>query len=399
MQTTLSSRMDRLIGDLMPHLIDVRHDLHAHPQLGYEETYAAARVQRELRAAGIDFEAEIAETGIVGRLDVGKGSAVGLRADMDALPITELGDLPYKSRYAGCMHACGHDGHTTMLIGAAHVLGQLRDDLPRPVRFVFQPAEEEGAGAARMIEAGALDGVGMMFGLHGVPLLPVGAFATCAGPMMAGTSNFHITVRGRGGHAAMPHVCADPIVAAAHIITALQTIVSRNTDPTDPVVVTVGSIHAGQTANVIPDFAELEGTFRTFNDSTDAAIARRLTQVAEQTAAAFGCAAEVRIDKGYPALHNDPAAVVIADRGARAALGDDAVFTLPSPVMAGEDFAYYARTVPACFGFIGVRPHDQRDYPGLHSPHYDFTDAALAVGVKLLCTWALDASILSEPGA
>ncbi|QNN21058.1 amidohydrolase [Planctomycetales bacterium ZRK34] len=392
MQTDLDSRMDRLIGDLMPRLIDVRHDLHAHPQLGYQETYAAERVQRELRAAGIDFEAEIAETGIIGRIDAGEGPAVALRADMDALPITELNDLPYKSQYEGCMHACGHDGHTAVLIGAAQVLASLRDQLPRPVRLVFQPAEEEGAGAARMIEAGALEDVGMMFGIHGVPLLPIGAMATCAGPMMAGTSNFHIKVCGRGGHAAMPQYCADPILAASHVVTALQSIVSRNTDPADPAVVTVGSMHGGQTANVIPDFAELSGTFRTMTDATDDAVAQRITEVAQQTAAAFGCTAEVVIDKGYPALHNAPSAVTVAQRGARAALGDDAVITLPQPVMAGEDFAYYARTVPACFSFIGVRPHDRSDYPSLHSPQYDFTDDAIAIGVKLMCTWAVDTS-------
>jgi amidohydrolase len=400
MKTALSPPVDTLIAQQMPRLVDLRHDLHAHPQLGYEETYACNRIQRELTDAQIPFEAGLAETGIVGWLvpddpAAAALAALGLRADMDALPITEQTGLPYASRHAGLMHACGHDGHMTVLLGAARVLQAMRDRLPRPVKLIFQPAEEGGAGARRMIEDGALSdrvgpaAVGMMLGLHGMPFLPLGTLASRPGPLLAATSNFQITVRGTGGHGAMPHLVTDPLVAAAAIVTGLQMIVARNVDPTDSAVVTVAQIHGGTACNVIPASIELMGTFRTISPSTADLVARRIGQIARETATAHGCSAEVTMIPGYPTTRNDPAAYDYAMGIARTTLAAGTVHETPSPIMGGEDFSYYGEVVPSFFGFLGVRPADRRDYPGLHTPHYDFTDAALGFGVKLMVQWAL----------
>lgn len=389
MNPTLAEHIDDLIARHLSDLVALRHDLHAHPQLGYKETYASAMVRRELDAAGVEYEKDIAQTGVVGRLGDG-GGAIGLRADMDALPIDEQTMLPYASQHPGCMHACGHDGHTTILIGAARVLSELRDQLPRPVRFVFQPAEEIGAGAKRMIEGGALKDVSTMFGLHGVPMLPVGVMASRSGPLMAAPADFTIEVRGRGGHGAMPHLCHDPIVAAAQIVTALQTIITRDRDPVDPAVISVGSLHAGEAPNVIPDTATIRGTYRFITPATGVLLRSRMNEVAAQIAAAHRCTAHATFDQGYPVLVNDPGVCAYAMSIARRTLGEKAVIDLPVPVMPGEDFAFYGQHVPSFFAFIGVRPHDRQDYPGLHSSQYDFTDAAIPVGIRLMCAWALN---------
>ena len=403
MPAATDASVESLVREALPRLIDLRHDLHAHPELGYQETYASGVIQRELAAAEIPFQAGLASTGVVGWImpsdqAAAARPAVGLRADMDALPITEQTELPYASLYPGRMHACGHDGHMTVLLGVACVLARLRHRLPRPVKLIFQPAEEGGAGARKMIDEGALsDAVGpcrvaMMLGIHGMPLLPVGSFASRPGPLLAATSNFQITVRGAGGHGAMPHLTADPIVAAAAVVTGLQSIVSRNVDPTDPAVVTVGSLHAGTTHNVIPATAELVGTFRTVTPAAAELIARRVREVAQQISAAHRCTAEVSIVPGYPVTRNDRHAYQYAMSVARRVLSEQRVHEAPVPIMGGEDFSFYGETVPSCFGFLGVRPADRDDYPGLHTSHYDFTDEAIPHGVMLMTRWALDAN-------
>jgi hippurate hydrolase len=396
------SSLDGLVAEVLPEITDVRHDLHAHPQLGYEETYASELVQEYLTDAGVPFEAGLAQTGVVGWVTpdhAGENDpAIGLRADMDALPITEATELPYASQNPGLMHACGHDGHTAILLGAARVLNEKRNELPRPVKLVFQPAEEVGAGAQRMIDAGALScdvggrAVSAMFGLHGTPYLPVGWVATRPGPLLAGCTDFTITIIGTGGHAALPHTLTDPVVTAATLVTALQTVVSRNLNPTEqPAVVSVCKIHGGHATNVIPDEVTLAGTIRTFHDDVFELLKQRITELARQTAQAFGCRAQVEFSPDYPAVQNDAKATAFAVEVAEAAAGKERLHHIEAPVLASEDFAFYGRAVPSCFSFIGVVPHGRADYPSLHTPLYDFTDAALATGIKLMCGYALSA--------
>ena len=395
--------LDELIRAELSGLIDLRHDLHAHPQLCYEETYASERVQRELKALDLPHVAGLATTGVVAWLKrEGHGDdAIGLRADMDALPVTEETDLPWASKHPGLMHACGHDGHTAMLVGAARVLSRLREELPRPVKFFFQPAEEGGAGADRLIKEGALDAtIGgvratAMFGLHGIPQLPLGVMATRVGPMLAATHTLQIIVAGQGGHAAMPHRTADPIVAASAVVTAIQTVTSRNVDPTEPLVVSITKMHGGEAFNVIPERVELGGTIRTLTEPTAALVTQRVTEIAEQVAAAHRCVATVTITPGYPVTSNHADAVAFANRHGAAELGADRVLEMPFPIMGGEDFAYYGVAVPSCFVFIGVCPPGVAEYPGLHTPRFDFTDDAIAVGVRLMCRWALESHELT----
>ena len=297
MSSLLPPEIEQLIAAQMPDLVRIRHDLHAHPQIGFEETVAARIVQEELGLAGVPFQANVATTGVVGWL-IPEGmegrDAVALRADMDALPLQEETGLLYASEVEGRMHACGHDGHVAILIGAARVLARLRERLPRPVKLVFQPAEEGLGGAKVMLDAGVLTEkvgrlkVGAIYALHGWPTLPVGTLGTRTGPLMAGADRFEIVIHGKGGHGAMPHRAVDPIVAAAQVVVALQTVVSRNIDPTAQAVVTVGQCHAGTAINIIPESATLAGTIRTLEDSVAEHVHRRLSAVAQHVAAGMG---------------------------------------------------------------------------------------------------------------
>ncbi len=393
-------QVETLTREALPELVALRHDLHAHPQLGYEETYASALVQRELKAMGVAFESGLAETGVVGWItpdgEAGRRDAIGLRADMDALPIEEQTGLPYASQHPGRMHACGHDGHTTVLLGAARVLQQVRRALPRPVKLVFQPAEEGGGGADRLVKAGVLtDKVGRhhvacMFGLHGWPRLPLGQVATRVGPLLAATDNVFITLSGPGGHAAFPHVTADPVVCAAQLVTALQAVVSRMVSPTRPAVLSITTVHGGDAENVIPDRVALSGTVRTTDGDTRRTVIERADHTAKQVAAAHGCGVEFRLEMGYPVTQNDAAYTRRVMRMAEGLLGEGRAVELPEPVMGGEDFSYYGRHVPACFVFLGMRPAGKGTAADLHTPAFDFNDDAIGAGVELMCRAALD---------
>ncbi len=384
-------------------LITIRRDLHAHPEIGYEEHRTSDVVQRELRKAGIEFKANLAGgTGVLGHIaGASGGNAIGLRADMDALPILETSGLPYASRFTGKMHACGHDGHTTILIGAARVLAKLAkqapEALPRPVSFVFHPAEEGGAGAAKMIDDGCLNGkllgppVDHMFGLHGWPRLPLGIVGTRHGPLLAASDRFDIKVRGMGSHAAFPHASRDPIVASAAIVTALQTIASRNVDPLDSIVVSITMVHAGTAFNVIPPEASISGTVRWLLPQTLQLAQRRLTEISEGVAAGFGCTAEVDYRLNYPVTLNHAGMVDVFNSVAKHTLGEQRVVDIPQPVMGGEDFSFYSQKVPSCFFVLGLIPPGKQSMPDLHQPDFNFNDDAIATGVEMFCRLALRA--------
>ena len=371
-------------------VVQLRHRLHRIPELMYEEFETAAVVREELTRLGIDFLAGVpdAPTATVATIgDPGK-PCVALRADMDALPIVEATGLPYASTYPGKMHACGHDGHTSILLGTAGVLHRIADTLNVCVKLIFQPAEEGGGGAGRLVEAGVLDGtlgpkVVAIYGLHGWPGMPVGFVSTRGGPILAATDTFSAKFIGTGCHGAFPHAGHDPIVTAAEAVVNLQQFVSREMDPTEPAVVTVGKFHAGTATNVIPEVAIIEGTARTLTPTSREKIEASLRRRCEHVALANECRCEFEWTDGYPPTVNDPASADYVAEVVRNTLGRDRFIPAPGPAMGGEDFAYYLEKVPGCFFFLGVCPVGQEHYPPLHSDRYDFTDAALGLGVRM----------------
>lgn len=377
----------------------LRHDLHRHPEIMFEEKRTSGVVARELSALKIEHKAGLAGgTGVLAWIpatgDPGSSKTVALRADMDALPIREKTGRPYASQTDGVMHACGHDGHTSMLIGVARALSKA-SQRANNVLLVFQPAEEGGAGGEKMCQAGCLNGkvlgepADVIYGLHGWPEMELGTVATRSGPLLAATDEFHITVRGKGGHAAYPHACIDPIVIASQIVMALQTIASRHANPLDSVVCTVGAFHAGHANNVIPDFAELIGTIRTLKPETRKSAEAELRRIATGTAAALGGSAEIDWRIGYPATVNDAGATERFRLIAREVVGSSRVLEREHPTMGGEDFSFYGKHVPACFFFLGLRPGSMKSYPNLHTPEFDFNDDALPIGIEVMTRLAL----------
>ena len=394
----LSSRIDSVLDEL----IAIRHDLHAHPELKFKETRTSAVVQQHLADLNIPFVTNIGGkepntgTGVVGHISAtveSPGPCIGLRADMDALPITEISDNPYKSTKEGTMHACGHDGHTAILLGVAKILSQL-DHRPNPVTLVFQPAEEGGAGAEKLIRDGALDGligppITQMFGLHGWPAEPLGTVATRPGPLLAAADMFTITVHGTQAHAAYPHLGVDPIVASAQIITAVQTIASRTTKPTDSVVVSISTIHAGTAHNIIPPAVQMTGTVRTLSDESRELTNKRLHEIVESTAVALGCTAQIDWIPGYPVTMNDPGQACHVLEIAQNAEHCTRTHLVEDPTLGGEDFSFYAQKVPSCFYFIGLANDENTPFPGLHTPSFDFNDQTIPLGVEMMCRLAL----------
>ena len=368
-------------AELQEEVTGWRRHLHTIPELLYDVHRTAAFVEDKLRTFGCDeVVAGIGRTGVVGiiRGRQGDGPTIGLRADMDALPLDEITGKPYASQTPGRMHACGHDGHTAMLLGAARYLAETRN-FAGTVAVIFQPAEEGGGGGKAMVEDGMMErfGIARVFGMHNMPGLPVGQFAIRPGPIMAATAEFTITVRGRGGHAAMPHGTIDPIVIASQMVTALQTIASRTIDPIDSIVVSVTKFHAGDAYNVIPQSAEFAGTIRTLRNEVGETSRARIRAICEGIAAAHGASVDVRIDVNYPVTHNDPAETEFVSEVAREVAGGPNVHTGVSPVMGGEDFSYMLEARPGAFIFAG-----NGDTANLHNPAYDFNDELIPHGIS-----------------
>ncbi len=360
-----------------------RHDLHAHPELLYDVHRTAGKVEELLKSFGVDeVVTGLGRTGVVGVIkgrQSNSGKVIGLRADMDALPIVETTGKPYASKTEGKMHACGHDGHTAMLLGAAKYLAETRN-FDGTAIVIFQPAEEGGAGGKAMVDDGLMDrfGIEQVFGMHNMPGLPVGQFAIREGGMMAATDEFTIKIEGVGGHAAAPNKGIDPIVIGAQMAVALQTLVSRNVDPIESAVLSITQIHAGEAFNVIPATAVLNGTVRTLDEGVRKLMEQRMGEMVPKLAEAFGAKAHLDFKQGYPVVMNAPAQTDFAAKIAREIAGNEKVDTEVAPVMGGEDFAYMSNARPGAFIFMG-----NGDSANLHQAAYDFNDEIIPLG----CTY------------
>lgn len=390
-------------------LTQIRRDLHAHPELCYEEVRTADIVAAQLAKWGIEVHRGLGVTGVVGVVHGRDGGAcgrgVGLRADMDALPMTELNTFAHASQHPGKMHACGHDGHTAMLLAAAQVLASQRA-FDGTVYLIFQPAEEGGGGAREMIKDGLFDRFPMeaVFGMHNWPGYPAGTFAVSPGPVMASSNEFHITIRGKGSHAALPHNGIDPVPVACQMVQTFQTIITRNKKPVDAGVISVTMIHAGEATNVVPDHCVLQGTVRTFTIEVLDMIEQRMRDVAEHTCAAFGATCEFSFRRNYPPTVNTPAEAAFAQAVMRSIVGDESTL-MQEPTMGAEDFSFMLQAKPGAYCFIGNGDGSHRGrYEGgghdagpctLHNPRYDFNDELIPLGgtywVELATRW------LAEP--
>jgi hippurate hydrolase len=375
------------VAEMQDQIAEWRRHLHENPELLYDVHNTSSFVAEKLRSFGCDVvEGGIGRTGVVGIIkgSLGEGPVVGFRADMDALPILETSGKPWASKTPGKAHSCGHDGHTAMLLGAAQYLSETRN-FKGSIAVIFQPAEEGGAGALAMINDGLMEkfGISQVFGMHNEPRLPVGSFAIRKGSIMAAADTFEITINGRGSHAAQPHLSIDPVLAASHVVVALQSIVSRETDPLKSLVVTVASIHGGEASNVIPAFVKLAGTVRTLLPETRDFAEKRLTEVAQATAIAHGATAEVTYRRGYPVTFNHEDETEFAIDIASKVAGSRAVNTGMAPHMGAEDFSYMLEKRPGAFIFIG-----NGDTASLHNAAYDFNDEAIPFGVSYWVTLA-----------
>ena len=372
------------IAAMQDEMAEWRRDIHAHPELAFEEVRTSALVAEKLESWGIKVTRGLGKTGLVGTLE-GKepGSrSIGLRADMDALPLQELNDLPYKSTFDGKMHACGHDGHTATLLGAAKFLAENRN-FKGTIHFIFQPAEEGFAGAKAMIKDGLFERFPCdeVYGLHNAPHMEFGKIGVMSGPMMAAADTFDIVVQGRGGHGAFPQTSVDPVLIGSQIVTALQSIVSRNTDPQKSGVISVTRFHAGEAFNVIPDDAMLGGTVRTFDPKVQEMIIGRMEAVATGIATALGGSAELRYRRGYPVTVNPAENAEYAADAAKAVVGEDQVLRDIAPVMGAEDFSYMLQEKPGCYIWLGQGGQVGGE-GALHHPRYNFNDEALPIGAS-----------------
>ena len=375
--------------EVQPEVVDLRRRIHAEPELGLELPATREKVLASLDGLPLDIVLHEKTSGIAATLRGGRpGSKVLLRGDMDALPMSEDTDLPFRSTKQGVMHACGHDAHTAMLAGAARLLAERRDSLAGEVVFMFQPGEEGFAGARTMIEEGVLEGCEAAFALHITPLLPPGSIGTRAGAMMASADFFHLAVKGRGGHASMPHDCVDPIPVACEIVQALQSFVTRRIPATDPAVLTITQIHAGTTGNVIPEEVTLQGTLRALSEGSREMAQAGICQVAEHVARAHGTEASVEILQGYPVTSNDGrAARMMLDVAGE--LTNGRAIEMPQPIMGAEDFSYVLNQIPGAMGFLGVRPEGDGPPAPCHSNRMLLDEAGMVYGTAFHAAVAL----------
>ncbi len=374
-------------------LIELRRYFHEIPEMSFQEFQTSARIVEVLKELGLDVTEKIGQTGVTALLKGAKpGPTIALRGDIDALPIQELADVPYKSKIDGMMHACGHDTHVTCVLGAAMLLAEVKDQLEGDVLFIFEPAEEINRGADALLAAGVMDDpkVDMIFGVHNHPDIPVGKVGVKEGYLMAAVDTTAIKITGKGGHGGIPHGNVDPVVAAAALIMNLQTIVSRNICALNPGVVTFGMINGGTANNITPDFVELKGTVRTYDNETRDIIQKRMAEIVEMTCSAFGCTGELYYHREFDAVNNDPFATSIV-HAAVEKIGGEGSSVVPIPSTGGEDFAKLLAKAPGCFLWIGVgNPEIGAKYPW-HSPLYVADDSALWLGAGAMAQAAIDA--------
>ena len=364
-----------------------RRDIHQHPELAFEETRTSDFVAEKLKEFGIETHRGMAKTGVVGTIKNGEGPSIGLRADLDALPLDEKNTFEYASANHGKMHACGHDGHTTMLLGAAKYLAKSKN-FQGTVHFIFQPAEEGGGGGDIMVKEGLFEKfhVDSVYGMHNWVGLEAGHFGVGVGPIMAAADTFDLIINGKGGHAAMPHQCIDPIIVASQVLTALQSISSRNTHPVDSLVISVTQIHAGDAYNIIPDKVKMHGTVRTFLPETRDEIPSKMLKVSEGVCNAMGASCELNYIHGYPATVNSIAETDISAKAAIDLVGEDKVVRNPTPSMASEDFSYMLQARPGCYVWLGIGTVEDKNRFSLHSSNYDFNDHVLPIGAAYWAT-------------
>ena len=372
-------------------IVAIRRDIHQHPELKFDVQRTAAIVADSLDALGIPVRTGIGKTGVVGDLEVeGATRRIALRADMDALPIQEQTDVPYKSRIDGKAHLCGHDAHTAMLIGTARLLTNLKSQLKSNIRFIFQPCEEAYPGGAQaMISDGVLDGVDEIYGIHVFPLYPVGKYATCPGPMLAQSDIFEITITGRGGHAAFPHLTVDPIVIGAEFVNAAQSVVSRNIDPLDSAVVSITEFHGGDAKNVIPASVTLGGTVRTLNHEVQQRISSQLENLLAGLVKAHDATYTFTYQEGCPVTYNHDPCVDKVLSSAKNLVGDENVIYPISPILGGEDFACYSQQIPACFVMVGAGNENNGIVNMCHHPQFDIDESCMIYGMALTTSLGL----------
>jgi hippurate hydrolase len=373
-------RLDALVRPHLDRLVAFRRDLHRHPETKYEEHRTAGKVEEALRAAGYASR-RCAGTGVLADVG-GAGRRIALRGDMDALPLQEQNSFEHRSTVDGRMHACGHDGHTTILLGTALALAAAKDRLKGGVRLVFQPAEEGGAGAERMAGEGALEGVERIFGVHNWPVFPVGTVGVRAGPMMAAAALFELKVVGKGGHGSQPQEAKDPILAAAHVVAQAQSLISRETHPLKPAVVTFGTIHGGTATNIIPDFVTLSGTIRTLDDAQADRLGARLEELARAVCAASGLTVEYSYKRYYPVTSNHAADAALVREVGEELFGAGKVSEEALPTMGAEDFSFFLQRIPGAYFFLGGGG-EGRTNSMCHSTTYDFNDDLILVGVRM----------------
>lgn len=394
MMTTIDLKSPEWV-DLQKRMVGWRRDIHRNPEIGNHLPRTSAYVQKVLKELGISFQLFVEGNSLVGLIPGREeGRTIALRADMDGLPVREDTGLPFASEN-GCMHACGHDGHTAMLLGAAAWLSAHREAFSGQVKLFFQSGEEYPGGAEPMIRECCLENphVDAVFGMHAgqmSPEVPKGKIAYIKGPIMAAMDRLYIKVLGRGGHGAYPHTCVDPIVLASEIVLALQTLISRELNPTEAAVLSITRISGGFNQNIIPDTVELEGTVRTLHPETRVWLAERIRAVAEGLAAARGARVEIEHSFNYPAVINDDALTDLVVNAARKVLSAEALYPLKSPVMSGEDFAFYQEKVPGCFVFMSNPGLIQGKFNGHHSPRFDLDESMFSAGAALHCQTALD---------